>query len=51
LSRKKDNAKSISFHDYNKYTVCIVLDNEKKWRVRSYPYYRLLPRYFDVVPM
>lgn len=47
LARKKDGAKAVGFSEYNDGVVCIVLDNEKE----AYPYYRVLPRYFDVVPM
>lgn len=47
LVRKKDGAKAVEFAEYNDGVVCIVLDNKKE----AYPYYRVLPRYFDVVPM
>ena len=47
IVRKKDGAKAVIFEEYNDGVVCIVLANEKE----AYPYYRVLSRYFDVVPM
>lgn len=47
LARKMDGAKAVEFAEYNDGVVCIVLENKKE----AYPYYRVLPRYFDVVPM